>query len=353
MGCDSADPARDASTATDAASETTDATSANETLDETSEDAVEDVAPDAIEDTVEDVAPDIIEDTVDDVAPDTIEDIAPDTIEDVAPDTIEETVEDTSSPDVDPNDPFAGLSAAALREALRVLTTTGHTPLGYNGARDRMYAEGGIDDHAGRIECVYTGRSVDTDGSRTPGDNCRLASGAATTCQFNTEHTFARHWLDEHLTEGSTAYNAAESDIHQLHPTEEVVNNRRWHFDFGDTTCGETSTCKVDELSQLGLRPGLVGGNAQCPTGNLDLDHVCVMRVRAERRGDIARGMLYMAVRYTMPLDDEMEAALRGWNLSDPPDERERQRNDGIEAAQHNRNPFVDRPDLVERISDF
>ena len=45
--------------------------------------------------------------------------------------------------------------------------------------------------------------------------------------------------------------------------------------------------------------------------------------------------------------------ALRGWNLADPPDDLERGRNAAIEKLQNNRNPFVDRPDFVDRISDY
>ncbi|MFZ5949748.1 MAG: endonuclease, partial [Candidatus Rifleibacteriota bacterium] len=37
----------------------------------------------------------------------------------------------------------------------------------------------------------------------------------------------------------------------------------------------------------------------------------------------------------------------------DPVDEEEKARNDRIENIQHNRNPFVDRPDFVDQISDF
>ncbi|HRE91517.1 MAG TPA: endonuclease, partial [Myxococcota bacterium] len=151
---------------------------------------------------------------------------------------------------------------------------------------------------------------------------------------------------------GTTAYNAAEGDIHHLRPSDDDVNNARWHFDFGETNCPQDGACKVSEGSELGQRPG-VTGYTNCPTGNLTLSHVCVMEVRPERAGDIARGMFYMATRYGMAMDDAMEDVLREWNRADPPDPRELTRNDGAHAAQGNRNVFVDRPDLVDRIADF
>jgi len=258
--------------------------------------------------------------------------------------------------DIDPDDPYAdlaGLTDDALRDALAVRTTEGHTPLGYSGARDAMYAVGGIDDHGGRIEGIYTGRTVDTDGSRTPSGHCERADGTPITCAFNTEHTFARYYLDLYLTENSDAYDAAEGDIHHLFPADQDVNHDRWHFPFGETPCQDTGSCALVEGSILGLAAGVTGGDPSCPTGNLDLDHDCVMWVRAQRRGDVARGLFYMAVRYDMPLEDPMETALRAWNAEDPPDDLERTRNDAIEAAQGNRNPFVDRPDFVEAIADF
>jgi endonuclease I len=304
-----------------------------ETLD-TSEDTAE--TSDTGEDTIPDVAPDTFADTTDVLADTT----------DVLADTTPDTSEDTTP------DPYAGLVDAALRAVLLAETTMGHTPLGYNGGRDAMYAVGGIDDVGGRIECIYTGRTVDATGSRTPNRNCKRADGTPITCNFNTEHTWARYYLRAALTENSPAYNAAEGDIHHLRPSDDDVNNARWHFDFGFTNCPDDGACKVSEESQLGQRPGLTG-YTNCPTGTLSLGHVCLMEVRPARRGDIARGMFYMSVRYGMPMADTMEADLRVWNLSDPPDAREQLRNDGAEAAQGNRNPFIDRPDLVDRIGDF
>ena len=38
------------------------------------------------------------------------------------------------------------------------------------------------------------------------------------------------------------------------------------------------------------------------------------------------------------------------WNREDPPDEWEQSRNDRVEHYQGNRNPFIDEPDLADRI---
>lgn len=302
-----------------------------------------------------DAAAEVVEDTLGDGEPgETVE--PHDTME---PGDVGDTGDTGDSADpgdglaeTDTADPYAGLVDQALREVLRAEATLGHTPLGYDAGRDAMYAVGGLDDVGGRIECIYTGRTVDATGSRTPNRNCRKADGTPMSCSFNTEHTWARYYLRAALTEGTTAYYAAEGDIHHLRPSDDDVNNARWHFDFGETNCPADGACKVSEGSELGQRPGITG-HANCPTGNLTLSHVCVMEVRPERQGDIARGMFYMATRYGMAMDDAMEDVLREWNRSDPPDARERTRNDGAHAAQGNRNVFVDRPELVDRMSDF
>ena len=275
----------------------------------------------------------------------------------------EETIEDSEDSedseeeffDIDPDAPYSHLEEQRDQElgnSLHELTVLNHNPAGYSEARDYMYAIGGIDDHNGRIECIYSGRTVDTNSSRTPGNNCELADGTQTGCSFNTEHTWAKYFLRLYLTDGSPEYNAAEGDIHHLYPSDAQINSARWHFDFGETECRSQNNCKIDELSILGLRPGSTG-DPSCPTGNLELDGECVMWVRPERRGDIARAQFYMAIRYDMPIEDAMEEILREWNREDPPDNREQERNDGIEEVQGNRNPFIDRPDFVDRISAY
>ena len=79
-------------------------------------------------------------------------------------------------------------------------------------------------------------------------------------------------------------------------------------------------------------------------------------------KGDVARSVLYMAVRYNglavvngYPSDDPDGflgdlTTLLDWHRNDPPDDFELNRNNIIYTWQFNRNPFIDQPDLVEYI---
>lgn len=87
----------------------------------------------------------------------------------------------------------------------------------------------------------------------------------------------------------------------------------------------------------------------------------------ADRRGDIARAILYMDLRYDsdesttedLVVSDCPEDDVNGhsmgylsqllqWHMDDPPDEAERERNNkACESWQGNRNPFIDHPDLA------
>ena len=75
--------------------------------------------------------------------------------------------------------------------------------------------------------------------------------------------------------------------------------------------------------------------------------------LRKEIRGDASRAYLYMSFQYKIPLGESLGNLLRKWHFEDPPDEWEEKRNDLIELIQGNRNPFIDQPDLVERVADF
>ena len=90
-------------------------------------------------------------------------------------------------------------------------------------------------------------------------------------------------------------------------------------------------------------------GQYNGPTGNL-----------GSFKGDVARSVLYLAVRYngieivdgfpsvTGQLGDL--STLLNWHRNDPPDDFEMNRNNVIYNWQINRNPFIDLPNLVEYI---
>ncbi|MBI5544877.1 MAG: endonuclease [Deltaproteobacteria bacterium] len=243
------------------------------------------------------------------------------------PDAAAPTPEDASAPlgpdagaegDAGPL-PYAnldGLGEAALWTALYDLVK-GHAALDYDdGSKVAMCGAQGFDLVNGKVECIYSGQQFDPEQIDVEGG-------------FNMEHSWPK-------SDGAGSM-PAESDMHHLFPSERGINNARSSYPFGDTSC--TTSCNASAGgSKLGP---IVGGT------------MLVFQVRPERQGDIARAHFYFALRYQMHIPSSEEAPLRRWNLADPPDDRERARNLAIEGYQGKRNPFVERPDFVDRISDF
>ncbi|MBC8756394.1 endonuclease [Kordia sp. YSTF-M3] len=77
-------------------------------------------------------------------------------------------------------------------------------------------------------------------------------------------------------------------------------------------------------------------------------------------RGDVARSVLFLAVRYNgLSIENGFPAVLGqlgdlatilDWHRNDPPDDYEMNRNNVVYTWQFNRNPFIDHPELVEHI---
>ena len=77
-------------------------------------------------------------------------------------------------------------------------------------------------------------------------------------------------------------------------------------------------------------------------------------------RGDVARGVLYLEIRYNgLEVVNGFPSAvgqigdlatLLDWHRNDPPDDYEMNRNNLVYNWQYNRNPFIDQPELVEYI---
>jgi hypothetical protein len=243
-------------------------------------------------------------------------------------------------------DQWESVSDAQLRDQLETYVTESHEWVGesdsdcYRWARTYMYGiadygfdgEQPIDSFNGFFEGVYTGITVPD----TPENRDTTPGGI-----FNTEHSWPQ-------SEGADGV-PTRCDIHHLFPADGATNSQRSNYEFGETECGPPSpiACSCCE------------GGSEVGT-SVDSSSQTVFQVRTERQGDIARAHFYFAIRYDRLINSREEAVLRQWHENDPvvgdgetAPSREQIRNDRIEEVQNNRNPFVDCPALVDRISNF
>jgi endonuclease I len=206
--------------------------------------------------------------------------------------------------------------AEELKDSLTALIDD-HNSVGYTTARDSMY--GHIDNVDGWVECVYTGRKAFF--------NTRAG---ATANNFNCEHTWPQSFFDE--------AEPMRSDIFHLYPSDMTANSMRANLDFGIVTSATWS----------------VGGSKL----GTDSEGQTVFEPRDVHKGNVARSHFYYIIRYDGNYNlyespAKMEAHFRNWHLADPVDSAEQQRNEDIRNLQYNRNPFIDHPELVDRISSF
>jgi len=184
-----------------------------------------------------------------------------------------------------------------------------HTTLDYRKAREHIFST--IDNRDGWVEGVYTGARVQT--NRIPDPNV-----------MNCEHSWPRSRLS----------GAATSDLHHLFPADSFANRTRSNIYFGDVV--------NDVVWEKG--GSKLGDNIRKKRA---------FEVRPEQRGNTARAMFYVATMYDYEIPFWEEEPLRQWHVQDPVDDLERKRNDAIEKIQGNRNPFVDHPEYLEKITDF
>lgn len=228
---------------------------------------------------------------------------------------------------------YSGITATegeALKTQLATLIST-NTSTSYDGARAAMYSN--IDNINNTVTCVYTGLEV----PHNYGD-----TSAPT--DINCEHSFAQSWIEDYLLD-TTTENRAKADVHHLFPTDSGVNSSRGNLSFDNVNSVEYSyTFATGYTSYRGT----------------NADGVTVFEPADQHKGDLARALLYMNVRYDLPLappvpnpgpiNVNMLATLLEWNSADPVDAAEILRNDEIEDYQTNRNPFVDHPEWVNAI---
>jgi endonuclease I len=180
---------------------------------------------------------------------------------------------------------------------------------------------------------------------------------------YNREHT----WPNSLGFPDDGPTNFPYTDLHMLMAADIAYNADRGNLPYGNcnASCTEYPTVAND---------GRGGGSGTFP-GNSNWSDGHVWQAWRGMKGNVARAILYMDVRYeggNNPVTGTAEPDLRltdnaalvaptggnasvaymgllsvllQWNQEDPVDDAERLRNDAVQSYQGNRNPFVDHPE--------
>ncbi|MGA4517058.1 endonuclease [Solibacillus silvestris] len=221
-------------------------------------------------------------------------------------------------------DAAIGKTGAALKSALHNIIDD-HTEISYSNVWTALRETDEDPNNSNNVILLYTGRSQS---KFTNGGNVN---------DWNREHVWAKSHGDFGTSMG------AGTDLHHLRPTDVSVNGTRSNLDFDN------------------------GGNEHSEaSGNYyDSDS---WEPRDSVKGDVARMLFYMAVRYEgdsgevdLELNNKVNngiapyhgklSVLLQWHKQDPVDNFERTRNEIIYTDyQHNRNPFIDHPEWASAI---
>ncbi|MEI5906313.1 endonuclease [Bacillus spongiae] len=204
-----------------------------------------------------------------------------------------------------------------------------HVELSYSNVWDALRHTDEDPNNSNNVILLYTGRSQD-----------KYQNGGDID-DWNREHVWAKSHGDFGTSMG------AGTDLHHLRPTDVTVNSSRGNKDFDN-------------------------GGSPHSEANGNYSDSDSWEPRDEVKGDVARMLFYMAVRYEGDVTGEVDLELNDfvnngsvpfmgklstlleWHESDPVDAFERNRNDVIYTNyQGNRNPFIDHPEWVESIFSF
>ena len=171
-------------------------------------------------------------------------------------------------------------------------------------------------------------------------DQCGNYSGEGD-C-YNREHLWAQSWTNDDATH--------KTDLHHVYPTDGYVNNRRGNYAFGE----------VSNASWTSQNGGKLGQNKVSGYNGTVFEPI------DEYKGDIARALMYVSVRYYQEdnswstsdmtnksvIKDWAMTMLLRWHEEDPVSQKEIDRNNAAYGIQKNRNPFVDYPEFANKIWD-
>lgn len=180
----------------------------------------------------------------------------------------------------------------------------------------------------------------------------KFTSVGAVVSGCNIEHSFAKSWWG-----GSK--NDAYKDCYHLNPSNSTANSARSNYPLGVPT--------------KDLKDQSVTGSLKVGRATYEGETFWVFEPKDEYKGDFARAYFYMATcygdeltwrldnkdvgsKYAMRNDSYLEfrdweiELLLTWHRQDPVSEKETKRMDAVSDFQHNRNPYIDYPELAEYI---
>lgn len=217
-----------------------------------------------------------------------------------------------------------GKTGEELKTALHHIIDD-HTELSYSNVWEALRVTDEDPNNPNNVILLYTGRSQ---GKHTNGGNAD---------DWNREHVWAKSHGDFGTSMGPG------TDLHHLRPTDASVNSSRSNLDF-DNGGREHSEADGNYYDSDSWEP------------------------RDSVKGDVARMLFYMAVRYegdsgepdlelnnlvnngSNPYHGKLSVLLQ-WHKEDPVDQFERERNERIYINyQKNRNPFIDHPEWASAI---
>ena len=229
-------------------------------------------------------------------------------------------------------DGISGLTDAALKAKLHKIINTGNSN-SYTGLFKNCFVHTDVRDdgtwwdmYSDIKRKVYSGNTISWTG-------------------MNREHSFPKSWWggDE---------NDAYTDINHLYPSDGPANTAKNNYPLGEV---DPNNITYDNGVSL------VGNPVEGQGGGAKL----VYEPADEYKGDFARTYFYMVTcyshlnwKYTYVARKGDYPSMQGWAIdlllkwhrNDPVSEKETKRNDEVYKIQHNRNPFIDYPELAEYI---
>ena len=215
-----------------------------------------------------------------------------------------------------------------------------HTSVSYNGLWDAFYTTDRRPDN-GKVWDIYSDRPGQTAAYYYTFGSDQCGNFSSEGDCYNREHSVPKSWFG-----GSVA--PMYTDLFHLYPTDGYVNNKR-----GDLPIGKV--VNTAWTSTNGSKTG---------TSNISGYSGQVFEPIDSFKGDFARTYFYMAVCYMDKilgvqtqsnfyggdLKPWAQQLLLQWAALDPVSQKEIDRNNAVFQLQHNRNPFIDFPELAEMV---